>query len=193
MLYYGKLSEKAISMMGATTGKNCMASKYRYSGNSQFDVYNKANVHNLEDFQQTATLGIYEYLLENKCVKGATREQLVKARQAGYKACNSQSRPLAQAEFKHLYIEQYVDDESGSSIVNIVDVTADIHSNGNEVIDLISQYVTSEDLAIIKMLADGLTYETMMKRLDISSTGTMFRKIKKAREHAQKAFNTSQL
>lgn len=169
MLRYGRLSEKAIKMMGETAGRNCMKAKYNYSGNSQFDPYDARNIHNLEDFQQSATLGIYEHLLHNDCIKGATREQLREARRAGYRACNSQSRPLAQAEYKHLYIEQYVDDEDGNAIVNIVDVTAELHMNHLEWVDTHNEMgqLLSELLPLMTLQQLDL----IIRRASVGTTG----------------------
>lgn len=185
---YGKLSGKAIQMIGEVTGRNCMKSKYARSGLNSLYPYNPDNYATLEEFQSLATLGIYEYLLNNNLISGATPADLIKARQAGYKACNVEYNAMRQADKHHLYIESYTN-ENGEPYIDIVDVTAKIEQMEGEVWDCISPYLAGDEVAILKMVSKGYTMETIGKRFGGISKPAVFKRIRKAQEKARQAYN----
>ena len=173
--------------LGVRTGYNAMKSKYHKSASE--DLNPNKNHAELEDFEGISLLAICEYMasadIDNDTISD---EELHTIRRCCYDAVNHEAYRIKRDAKKHLYIENLIPDEDGETIITqIEDVTARIeHEEDFELWELLKPYTTIQDRKILKWYAKGYTTETCCKRLKCTER-TYFRKLKKARTHAQKA------
>lgn len=183
-------SDNDLFELGKRTGYNAMKSKYNKRGLEDYNP-NK-NISALEEFQGNSLLAIVEciadMMIELDSEGTLSDDVMHDIRKACYKACERDAYIMKREAMKHLYIEDMQPNEDGETLITeIEDVTARIEKELDfELWELIKPYTTIQDRKILKWYAKGYTTETCCKRLNCTER-TYFRKLKKARTHAQKA------
>lgn len=169
---YTIADDETIARLGRVTGRNCMKSQYNYRGLEDYNPNNPDNKATLDDFVGNATLGIYEYIIENGLYNEPfTDETLHNCRLAGYKKCNIEGKAVRQKAFKHLYLDAPSYDDEGNEIgVDYIDITAEIRATetieNNEILAEIMPHFKQRQVQVIKYIAQGYTDETIAKKLD---------------------------
>ena len=179
-------SDTDLFELGKRTGYNAMKSKYHKSASE--DLNPQKNYAELEDFEGMSLLAISEYMSMSEIEDIISDDELYSIRRLCYDAVNHEAYRIKRDAKKHLYIETMALDDNGENILTkIEDVTARIeHEKDFELWELLKPYTTIQDRKILKWYAKGYTTETCCKRLNCTER-TYFRKLKKARVHAQKA------
>lgn len=186
---YG-ISDNDLFELGKRTGYNAMKSKYNKRGLEDYNP-NK-NISALEEFEGNSLLAVVECIadtmLELDSEGKLSDDNMHDIRKACYKACERDAYIMKREAMKHLYIEDMKPNEDGETpITEIEDVTAHIEKELDfELWELLKPYTTIQDRKILKYIAKGYTYETIASRLRCSKT-MVFKRVKKARAHAQKA------
>ena len=179
-------SDNDLLELGKRTGYNAMKSKYHKSASE--DLNPDRNHAELDDFKGMSLLAICEYMASTELDDTISDEELYTIRRCCYDAVNHEAYRIKRDAKKHLYIESLIPDEDGETMITqIEDVTANIeHEEDFELWELLKPYTTIQDRKILKYIAKGYTYETIASRLGCSKT-MVFKRVKKARAHAQKA------
>lgn len=179
-------SDNDLFELGNRTGYNAMKSKYHKSASE--DLNPDRNHAELDDFKGMSLLAICEYMASAELDDTISDEELYTIRRCCYDAVNHEAYRIKRDAKKHLYIESLIPDEDGETMITqIEDVTANIeHEEDWGLWELLKPYTTIEDRRILKWRAKRYTTETCCKRLNCTKR-TYFRKLKKARAHAQKA------